>query len=225
MQLFVKYKDDCNVTNDDSHQHHWTGHKNAIQVILLQHVKEQSRPTSTSPLLIDANNSNDKLSKYLNVSKWTWSGRSDNKKIEEQLKEQLKEQRGAAILLWTGGGKASFPSISQDNSKTQPVYIVLDGTWQEAQTMFRKLPALQRLQRCTLASSSASAFFLRKDYSGWRSKYRHGNDDDDIHPLCTAEVVATLLETAGGANGGGGRIIRRRLDAFQRNFGKQRRRE
>jgi DTW domain-containing protein YfiP len=205
-----------------------------VDILLLQHGNESRRKTATGWLLEDElfqnaigiedsirdNGDSVKLSKYLNLKRWTWSGRDDNSIIEDQL-GQLEHH---AVLLWTdaGGGDVSSENAHEaaknverkDGKPSQCIYVILDGTWQEAKTMFRKIPCLWKLPRLSLSTiDTPSVYTLRKDYSGWRQRFSSG-DGKDL--LCTAEVAAALMDRTGdkiSAN-----EIRYRLDAFQENF-------
>jgi DTW domain-containing protein YfiP len=203
MQLFVK-----DLTNAELQTYE------AIDVILLQHVKERPRVTSTAQLLSD----NDYLKKNetfwslldrVKVEVWSWSGRMDNQKIERQL-EQIHQ---GTVLVWTGGNTSAYPYTS--TTTNPPSFVILDGTWQEARTMFRKLPILQQLPRFSISSQWSSTYTLRKDFTGWRDRFR-GSDEN---LLCTAEVVAALLDHRGDTVGRD--IIRNRLQEFQREFDKK----
>jgi DTW domain-containing protein YfiP len=205
-----------------------------VDILLLQHANESRRKTATGWLLDDelfqnaicigdsvrGNGYSLKLSKYMNLNRWTWSGRDDNSVIEEQL-GQLEYH---AVLLWTdaGGGGGSSENVleaakndkREDEKPSQCTYVILDGTWQEAKAMFRKIPGLWKLPRLFLSTTDTpSTYTLRKDYSGWQQRFSSG-DGKDL--LCTAEVAAALMDRTGdniSAN-----EIRYRLNAFQENF-------
>jgi DTW domain-containing protein YfiP len=204
-----------------------------VYILLLQHANESRRKTATGWLLDDElfqnamcigdsvrDNGYSELSKYLNLKHWTWSGRGDNSLIEEQL-GKLGHR---AVLLWTdaGGGDESSENVHEaakyvrreDEKTSQYTYVILDGTWQEAKAMFRKIPGLWKLPRLSLSTADTpSVYTLRKDYTGWRQRFSSG-DGEDL--LCTAEVAAALMDRTGdniSAN-----EIRYRLNAFQENF-------
>jgi DTW domain-containing protein YfiP len=108
-------------------------------------------------------------------------------------------------------------------------YIILDGTWQEAKSMLRKIPALCKLPRLSLSSLSSdilmplipSIYTLRKDYTGWRERFRGYSDENDNgnnnELLCTAEVAAAIMDWTTG-NRLTGDVIRTRLEMFQENI-------
>ncbi len=64
----------------------------------------------------------------------------------------------------------------------RPLFILLDGTWDEARKMFRKSPYLQHLPVLSLHPEQLSRYQLRRAQS-------------DSH-LCTAEVGALCLNLA-----------------------------
>lgn len=64
-----------------------------------------------------------------------------------------------------------------------PLFIMLDGTWNEARKMFRKSPYLDGLPVFSLDVSAKSSYVLRESPRA------------DQH--CTVEVAATLLEKSG----------------------------
>lgn len=84
---------------------------------------------------------------------------------------------------------ASFADASRQvfteipaNSKP-PLFIMLDGTWNEARKMFRKSPYLDGFPVFSLDVSARSSYVLRE------------SPRDDQH--CTVEVAAALLAKAG----------------------------
>ncbi len=64
----------------------------------------------------------------------------------------------------------------------RPLFILLDGTWDEARKMFRKSPYLQRFSVLSLHPEHLSRYRLRRAQS-------------EAH-LCTAEVGALCLDLA-----------------------------
>jgi DTW domain-containing protein len=70
----------------------------------------------------------------------------------------------------------------------RPLFILLDGTWDEARKMFRKSPYLQHLPVLSLHPEQLSRYQLRRAQS-------------DSH-LCTAEVGALCLNLANDTQAG-----------------------
>ena len=85
-----------------------------------------------------------------------------------------------------------FPSEFADDARVvhdvtnkvnkRPLFILLDGTWDEARKMFRKSPYLQNFPVLSLQPEQLSRYKLRRAQS-------------DAH-LCTAEVGALCLDLA-----------------------------
>ena len=206
-----------------------------VKVLLLQHKNEISRPTNTGKLLLPEDDENcdtfheyNDMSELIQVSRCIWSGRSDNKMIEDMIQQLKKDDEQYPILLWTSNGNQINSSTIRKDTKNDdednldhfsPTYIVLDATWQEAKTMFRKIPPLMSLSRLSLKSKRKSDYSLRKDFSGWRRRFSMDDDPDGSHLLCTAEVVACLIDQiCKDEDSLGGSRIRERLYNFQNNF-------
>ncbi len=68
------------------------------------------------------------------------------------------------------------------NDNKRPLYILLDGTWDEARKMFRKSPYLQNFPVLSLQPEQLSRYKLRRAQS-------------EAH-LCTAEVGSLCLDLA-----------------------------
>ena len=128
-----------------------------------------------------------------------WGGRNDNPSTEKIINSFPV----APVLMWTDTTRSidvsSAPLKSDDYDK---VFIILDGTWQEAEKMYRKGPSiLRRLEKLHLSSVgstdkdliSSSRYVLRRDF-GYRHKY---GTDDGCSLLCTAESCAGILRGAG----------------------------
>lgn len=165
-----------------------------LKILLLQHAKEVTRKTGTAPLIFGT--------QHVNVQNQTWSGRADNDAVNKVIAEH-----NTLVLLWVG--KDSNVSCY---SPTNCTFLLLDGTWQEAQNMFRKIPALQQLPRLSLEASAASNYTLRKNF-GWKDRF--ALDEKDTL-LCTAEVAAELLHQ--NDNQAGANLVRDRLQDFQETF-------
>ena len=74
----------------------------------------------------------------------------------------------------------------QHDSVKRPLFILLDGTWDEARKMFRKSPYLNRFPVLSLHPDQLSRYTLRRSQT-------------EAH-FCTAEVGAMCLELAGDAH-------------------------
>mmetsp|Transcript_25447 Transcript_25447/g.37596 ORF Transcript_25447/g.37596 Transcript_25447/m.37596 type:complete len:378 (+) Transcript_25447:68-1201(+) len=180
--------------------------KSPISILLLQHEKETRRKTGTAPLLYD-------LPQYLHITNCTWSGRADNAKVESILQHERKYNQNQLVVLWTGGSHNASSFISDD--KTRCTFILLDGTWQEAQSMFRKLHILRELPRLSIKSRLPSNYSLRGNY-GWRDRFTSLPMTENNTLLCTAEAAAELLQHTGLFVGA--RMLKQRLKNFTETY-------
>ncbi len=209
------------------------GKNNLTEIVLLQHYTEKSKQTATGWLLndtqyseyfgIDAPMSDDDLvESKMKLTLWNWVGSNDIAMIEDQI-IRLKDNNRTVYLLWTGGGGSSANNVmsSERNSCESKVgvsYIVIDGTWQQAKKIYRKIRALWALPRVSFQGNDvpSSKYYLRGDYSGWRERFSSNSKEDGNDLLCTAEVAAAVLDKCGDKSCGN--LIRSRLDAFQSSF-------
>lgn len=191
-----------------------------LSVVLLTHSNELFRVTNTGNLLLDPTSSFCKL-----CTRWTWQGRKDNEAISRAL-----QSTPHPVLVWTDAPPATTDDASEHQGASR-TYIILDGTWQEAKKMFRQGPdTLRAIPRVALRASFPSSYRLRQNF-GYVDRFGDGGngggngDGDDSRSssnsnthnlLCTAEVVAALLELHGDTSGS--TEVRKRLDHFQTTF-------
>ena len=76
--------------------------------------------------------------------------------------------------------------IKDSPANKRPLFILLDGTWDEAKKMFRKSPYLDQFPVLSLHATHTSRYKLRRSQS-------------EAH-FCTAEVAAMCLELANEAH-------------------------
>lgn len=89
----------------------------------MTHTKELSRKSNTGKLISDSS-----FAQLL-----SWDGRGDNIKVSETI-----NTLSHPVLIWVEGQKDMKNDLSILNSN--PTYVILDGTWQEAKKMFRQGP-------------------------------------------------------------------------------------
>eukprot|EP00985_Skeletonema_marinoi_P005324 scaffold2296_cov123-Skeletonema_marinoi.AAC.3 len=219
------------------------------QIVLLQHYSEQSKKTATGWLLNDTLysdkfgttplNKNDLVETRMKVTIWTWRGTNDVAMIDEQIMRLLNDGDRAVHLLWTGGtttaaAAATNAMMTKRTNNTEKAaaaetFIIIDGTWQQARKIYRKVPMLWSLPRISFNGTNVppSTYVLRGDYSGWRERFSSssstttnnndgGGDGGNNDLLCTAEVAAAVMDRRG--DGDCANVIRRRLDVFQSTF-------
>ena len=152
-------------------------HASALRIILLQHANEAQRgTTSTWPL----------LQPHCEVKVMTWSGRDDNDELERQLSSQ-----GVTSLVWPSSSGSTVNAGDRDQT-----FIVLDGTWTEAEKIYRKGPPLLRsMPHSSLVPQKPSIYKLRKNFGFVQKFEEQGVGKGNL--LCTAEVGAELLRAYG----------------------------
>ena len=178
-----------------------------LPILLVQHGKEVLRPTSTARFATE--------SSHVTATTVVWSGKADNKAVLKAI-ELIQNRGDDAVLVWTGGDSSSYypaSTTTKQSAKAIPTFVVLDGTWQEAKSMFRKIPLLHSLPRLSLKASEGSRYTLRKDYSGWHERFSRNNET----LLCTAEAIAELVEQFMNVREGADEI-RTALDIYQQQF-------
>jgi len=134
--------------------------------------------------------------------------------ISELIQAQVDQGFDVRVVYTEGGVDASCSSI---NNKRKTTFLLLDGTWQEAKTLYRRGPLLLRqLPRVALSPNFSSTYRLRGDY-GWRNKF--GDIETKKGLLCTAEAVACIFDECEQEDehvkAKKGEEIRARLEAFQ----------
>ena len=189
-----------------------------LSMVLLTHANELARGTNTGNLLWQQQQQQP-LTTRVGCTRWTWQGRKDNAAISRALLGVP-----CPVLVWTEAPHASAAGNAA-HGQEKPTYVILDGTWQEAKKMFRQGPdALRTIPRIALQASFPSSYRLRQNfgYVGRFGTTSSGDDEDDSinssgsNLLCTAEVVAALLELHGDTVAS--LDIRKRLDTFQSTF-------
>ncbi len=185
---------------------------------------------------------------HMKLSIWTWRGTNDVTMIEEQIGRLVYNENRIVYLLWTGGATTDASAatttttneitiIEQTNNKSNnnekqsaETFIIIDGTWQQAKKIYRKVPKLWSLPRISFSEDvPPSTYVLRGDYSGWRERFggmaTKNNEGDDgggdggdgrEYLLCTAEVAAAIMDRC--EKGDCADVIRSRLDVFQSTF-------
>ncbi len=138
------------------------------RLMLLMHPNELTRDTNTGKLLQQCR---------LNVEQAIW----DRKHPPQTLVERLADTRLYPVLLFPAEDSltlAQVTKLSQQQNK-QPLFIILDATWQEARKMINKSRWLEGIPMMGISTKGDSDYQLRRNQ-------QQGN-------LCTFEVAAQLL--------------------------------
>ena len=139
------------------------------QIALLTHPNETRRVTNTGKLLTHS---------LPNCQVHIWDCVNPPVELVKQIAEQ------PSYLLFPSEEAIEVSelqaSINSNESQSSPLFIILDGTWQEAKKMLNKSPWLQILPKVVLSTESLSNYRLRRNQEA-------GN-------LCTCEVGISLLQ-------------------------------
>lgn len=140
---------------------------------LLMHENELSRDTNTGQWLLAALPSS---------SQHIWQRKAPC----PALLTLLSDPNYQPYLLFPGEESISVCQAKRcttDRTRQTPLFLILDGTWQEAKKMLRKSPWLQALPLVHINPTQASQYQLRRNQS-------------EGH-LCTLEVGAEVIRELG----------------------------
>jgi len=141
-------------------------------IALLIHENELNRETNTGQWLLKA---------IPSTSQHIWQRKTPC----PQLTTLLNDAQYQPYLLFPSESSLSLSQASQSENitKKKPLFIILDGTWQEAGKMLRKSAWLKELACVHLQPSEQSDYQLRRNQ-------QQGH-------LCTLEVGAEIIKELG----------------------------
>ena len=116
---------------------------NRTDVLILQHWRERFHPFNTARIVQRALLKSQLLADH-------------TPNLEKQL--QLQPHAG---LLYPGRSAMLISDLAPDQRPAQ--LVVLDGTWNQAKTLLRDLPALHALPRYRLAPTAPSRYRIRRE--------------------------------------------------------------
>ncbi|MFQ3188854.1 MAG: DTW domain-containing protein YfiP [Gammaproteobacteria bacterium] len=135
-----------------------------MNIFLLTHQRERFKKTNTGSLVVDA------LGEKAQVVIW------DRVAPDPELLRAIDE--GSVALLYPAAN-----SLLVSEAMDYENYIIIDGTWQEAQKIYNRSPYLKGLPTVKIAVDRPSAYHLRRNQ-------REGC-------LCTAECAIEILKAGG----------------------------
>ena len=140
--------------------------------MLLMHPNELARDTNTGKLLTQC---------QLNVTQTVWN----RKTPPAELLETLADPSLLPVLLFPSEESLTLEQVQQQSNQQnrQPLYIIVDATWQEARKIINKSRWLEGVAKMGLSTQESSQYQLRRNQ-------QQGN-------LCTFEVAAQLLGQLG----------------------------
>lgn len=135
-----------------------------MKIFLLTHQRERLKKTNTGSLVVEV------LGEDARVVVW------ERVTPDPRLIECIAE--GSIALLYPSADSQCV-SVAANYEN----YIILDGTWQEAQKIYNRSPYLKSLPTVKIATSQPSVYNLRRNQ-------RDGG-------LCTAECAIEILSSRG----------------------------
>lgn len=122
-------------------------------VCLIMHDKEPLKPSNTGWLIADV---------VPETQAFLWSRTEPG----AEMLDLLNDPQWQPWLLFPETAAAEGQQVvhelpTQDDLQRRPLFVLLDGTWQEARKMFRKSPYLQQLPVLSLQPQRLSTYHLR----------------------------------------------------------------
>lgn len=171
-----------------------------IQIWLLTHENESTRPTNTGQLIKDALPDNTEIFYWSRVSP------------PEELLSLLKDEAYYPILVFPvendNSTRLTAESLNDtlllDMGHKKAAFLILDGTWKEARKILRKSDYLADLPFLPLENLEKTRYTLRRN--------------KDIDHICTIEVAIELFKLSGEEELANGlnRIFELFLKAYKR---------
>jgi DTW domain-containing protein YfiP len=141
-----------------------------FNLLLIQHPNEVMRSTNTAKVL---------QWRFSSCQTEVWD-RSDP---PNALLSTIEQHPNPVLLFPTQDSQTLSATVWQE---AEPLYIVLDATWQEAKKMWRQSPWLQSLATYHLSIEQESHFTLRRNQKP--------------NSVCTCEIGIELLSAHGYAS-------------------------
>lgn len=143
-----------------------------LQLALLTHENEFTRETNTGHWLAQS---------LPHCHRYRWSRVSP----PEDLLQQLANPNVTPYLIFPSEMSVDIGTQWQSSAHcpSQVLFIILDGTWQEARKMWRQSPWLHTLPQVHITPNQESIYKLRRN--------------QDSGHLCTLEVGCELLKAVG----------------------------
>ncbi|EOA6596444.1 TPA: tRNA-uridine aminocarboxypropyltransferase [Vibrio vulnificus] len=146
-----------------------------VALVLLMHPNEVERETNTGKLLHWCR---------LPARQFVWQRTAP----PQALLDLLSDAQFMPVVLYPCEQSIALSQVKERAQQTQrqPLFIILDATWQEARKMLNKSEWLKALPQLALHGDSASNYQLRRNQ-------QQGN-------LCTLEIAAELVKQLGEAH-------------------------
>ncbi|MGV8927727.1 MAG: tRNA-uridine aminocarboxypropyltransferase [Ewingella sp.] len=147
-------------------------HQAASCFCLVMYDTEPMKPSNTGRLIADV---------LPDTQAFMWSRTQTNPALFEAISDPSRQPYVVFPASFVQPPRQVFTEVPSGSKP--PLFVMLDGTWNEARKMFRKSPYLDNLPVFSLDVSARSRYILREA------------SRPEFH--CTAEVAVVLLEKAG----------------------------
>lgn len=146
--------------------------ESSLRFVLLQHPNEPARLSNSGKLLHWFG---------FKVEHMIWQRQTP----PPQWQALVEDPALFPVLLYPHPQAQTLPQVQKSSAaqQRQSVFVILDGTWQEARKMLNKSEWLAQLPCLSISSRAESAYQLRRNQ-------QPGN-------LCTMEIAAELLAQSG----------------------------
>ncbi len=139
-----------------------------MQITLLTHSRELVKTTGTGPIVKKV------LSDKCHIIEW-------QRKIPDKIFASLDPLKTALVYPIKETAKWPISELTDAQLPNIEHFVILDGTWQEAQKMYHRSPYLHGLPHYAIRSQHRSEYQLRRNQKSVG--------------LCTAEVVIEILRS------------------------------
>ncbi|MEZ9521235.1 tRNA-uridine aminocarboxypropyltransferase [Vibrio splendidus] len=141
------------------------------ELVLLTHENELSRDTNTGKLLEQS---------IQQCQSFVWQRKTPPKELIALLEDKALQP---FLLFPSSNSIECQQAVSSVAGNCKPLFIILDGTWQEAKKMLNKSAWLSTIPQVHLDITTESSYTLRRN--------------QDSGHLCTCEVGIELLKSLG----------------------------
>ncbi|MFT2110053.1 DTW domain-containing protein [Marinomonas sp. 2405UD68-3] len=138
-----------------------------MKIILLTHQREQYKSTGTGQLVKQV------LQESCDVIEW-------HRKQPNDTLTSIDHLRTALVYPIMETAKWPIKTLPEESIQQIEHFIILDGTWQEAQKIYNRSPYLHSLYHYALSNQKKSEYLLRRNQKSIG--------------LCTAEVAIEILQ-------------------------------
>jgi len=152
-----------------------TGSK--CKFVLLMHDIEVLKPSNTGRLIADV---------IPDTEAYLWSRTTVDNKLLQTLKDERYQPYVVFPEEYIFDNRPVVNKLDSLSTSKTPLFVMLDGSWQEAKKMFRKSPYLTNMPVISLSNDTLEALSFKSEYFLRKAS--------KVGQLSTAEVASLLLQ-------------------------------